>query len=318
MTGSGRLVEPVPSLRGLALAVTVAEQGGLGAAARALGMSQPSASGLLAQLEGQLGARLFERGPRGTQPTEAGQRLLPVAETVVRAAGLLQQEARLVRSAEAQELRVAASTTVAEHLAPRWLGQVAAGREDLRLVLEVANSMGVARSVQEGRVELGFVEGSAPDTEASLAVRAVGRDRLVVVVPPDHPWACRGEVEPSELAAMPLVLREPGSGTREILEEAMALSGLGVRARLVLGSSAAVLAAVRQGQGPGVVSELAAADVTAAGSLVAVGVRGLSLERRLWAIWRRHARLSSLAQALLASISGEGSTEHESEGRLTT
>ncbi|MFC0082772.1 LysR family transcriptional regulator, partial [Aciditerrimonas ferrireducens] len=261
--GHGRLVEPVPSLRGLALAVAVAERGGLGTAARALGISQPSASGLLAQLEGQLGVRLFERGPRGTVPTEAGRQLLPLAETVVRAAGLLQQEARLLGADEAPELRVAASTTVAEHLAPRWLGRVAAGREDLRLVLEVANSSGVVRSVREGRVELGFVEGPTPDAEASLAVQAVGRDRLVVVVPPGHPWAGRGTVEATELAGAPLVLREPGSGTREVLEEAMARLGLAVRARLALGSGAAVLAAVRHGEGPGVVSELVAAEAVA-------------------------------------------------------
>jgi DNA-binding transcriptional LysR family regulator len=304
--GSGWLAEPVPSLRGLALAVAVAEQGGLGAAARALGVSQPSASGLLAQLEGQLGVRLFERGPRGTVPSEAGRQLLPMAETVVRAVGLLQQEARLVGAAEAPELRVAASTTVAEHLAPRWLGRLAAGREDLRLVLEVANSTGVARSVREGRAELGFVEGPAPDAVESLAVEAIGRDRLVVVVPPGHPWAGQGEVEATDLAQVPLVLREPGSGTREALEEAMGRLGLAVRARLTLGSGAAVLAAVRHGDGPGVVSELVAAEAVAAGSLVALGVRGVALERRLWAIWRRQPGLSSLARTLLAQVAADG------------
>lgn len=293
------LPEPLPSLRGLAVVVAAARLGALGAAARALGMAQPTASGLVHQVEAQLGLTLFRRSPRGSVLSEEGQAVLPLVERTVQAVADLIAEARALRETGGRELRVGASNTVAEHLAPRWLGRLASGREGLRLVLAVANSATVTHWVRQGQCQVGFVEGPGALDAPGVDARAVGEDRLVVVVPPGHPWAARRRIEPGELAETPLVAREPGSGTREVLGAALAPLGLVFRTRLELGSTAAVLAAVRQGQGPGVVSELAALEAELRGWVVRVAVEGLELARQLWAIWPAQRPLGGLAAELV-------------------
>jgi DNA-binding transcriptional LysR family regulator len=128
-------------------------------------------------------------------------------------------------------------------------------------------------------------------------------DRLILVVHPRHPWARRRQpVGGAELAAADLIVREAGSGTREVLEDALRSWG-GLRSRLELGSISAILAAVRRGEGPTVVSALAAADDLAAGQLVAVQTEGVDLTRSLRAVWLAGWPLTPLARRLLAVAS---------------
>jgi DNA-binding transcriptional LysR family regulator len=125
---------------------------------------------------------------------------------------------------------------------------------------------------------------------AALRRRIVARDRLVVVVPPAHPWARRGTVTAAQLAATPLVSREEGSGTRDALTAALARSlGRGTRqapAALSLSTTAAIRAAVLAGAAPAVLSDLAVTDDIAAGRLAEIAVPGLDLRRVLRAVWR--------------------------------
>jgi DNA-binding transcriptional LysR family regulator len=197
-------------------------------------------------------------------------------------------------------LRVAASLTVAEHLLPGWIGALHGDAPEVALSLEVTNSTRVVQAVQTGRVDLGFVEGHEHDVP-ELSTLEVGRDRLAVVVRPDHPWARHASVlTAQELAGAELIVREEGSGTREVIEDALQPFG-GLRTRLELGSSAALLAAARAGEGPAVLSALAAAEDLATGRLVQVAVAGLDLSRSLRAIWATRRGLGPLARRLLAA-----------------
>jgi DNA-binding transcriptional LysR family regulator len=105
-------------------------------------------------------------------------------------------------------------------------------------------------------------------------------------------------VTAAELAAAELIVRERGSGTREILEDTLARFG-GLRSRLELGSNAAILAAARRGEGPAVLSALAVADDLDAGRLVAVPTEGISLTRSMRAVWPTDRPLPPLARCLL-------------------
>jgi DNA-binding transcriptional LysR family regulator len=128
---------------------------------------------------------------------------------------------------------------------------------------------------------------------------AVRSDHLVVVVNPAHPWTRRRvPVTAADLAAAELIVREPGSGTREVLEDALRGRG-GLHSRLELGSTAAILAAARRGEGPAVLSALAVAEDLAAGRLTAVPTDGISLARVLRAVWPLGRPLAPLARRLL-------------------
>ncbi|GAA4547318.1 LysR substrate-binding domain-containing protein [Pseudonocardia xishanensis] len=135
------------------------------------------------------------------------------------------------------------------------------------------------------RADLGFVEGPrhSPDLDEQL----VARDRLTVVVAPDHPWARTRGVTPARLAATPLISRESGSGTRDHLEQALADTGPLAAPVLELGSTTAIKYAAADGIAPAVLSSLSVSGELAGGTLVAVPVRGLTLERRLTAVWPR-------------------------------
>ncbi|PRX70410.1 DNA-binding transcriptional LysR family regulator [Nonomuraea fuscirosea] len=291
----------LPDLDSLKLLVDVGELGSLGRAARAAGIAQPSASKRVAQLERRLGLPLIERTPRGSALTAEGKMVAGWAAQVLAAAQELMRAVQAVRHGEAAHLRVAASMTVAEYLVPRWLGELQNREPDVQVGLDVVNSADVAARVLAGEVELGFVEG--PSVADGLAGRVVGTDRLVVVVAPGHPWARRRTaLRGPELAATPLVVREPGSGTRETLD--VAFGGLHrASPRLELGSNSAVKGAAQAGAAPAVLSRYAVEADVDTGRLVEVPLAGINLVRSLRAVWRRGRALTGPAATLLSIAS---------------
>ncbi len=219
------LPEPSPNLAALDLLVSVGELGSISAAARAHGISQPAASMRLRDLESMLGLDLLERSPGGTRFTPAGEAMAEWANVVLRGVAALLAGATALRAARGSKLRVGASMTVAEYLFPGWLHRLSATRPEVGVSLRMGNSEAVSELVLAGDADLGFVEG--PTIPVGLASRTLLRDRLVVAVGADHRWAHRGDpLTPAELAATPLALREVGSGTRAVLDDALADLGL--------------------------------------------------------------------------------------------
>ena len=247
MTLPARVCDLVP----FDLLLSVARLGSLGRAAEAHGISQPAASTRLRRLERQLGVVLIERSPRGSQLTPHGVLVAGWAQAAVDAASALDAGVTALRVRRDAVLRVAASMTVAEYLLPGWL--------------------------------------TAPRARqpAGLRARRAGADTLIVVVPAGHPWVRRRSgITAAELAATPLVSREPASGTRRFLEYALrAQAGAEpVPPVAQLSSTTAIKSAVMAGIGPAVLSSLAVAAEVAAGTLRAVRVAGLDLRRELHAV----------------------------------
>ena len=280
----------LPELSALELLVDTARTGSIGAAARIHGISQQAASARLRGVEALVGAPLLLRSPRGSRLTEAGTVLVEWAARLVDVAAEVDQGIATLRADRSERLRVAASMTVAEHLLPRWLitvraRQQAAGRPPTAVTLTATNSDRVAEAVRSGEADLGFVEG--PAVPAGLRSQDVARDELVVLVAANHPWRRRrSPLTAGELAATALVAREEGSGTRRVLEAALAAQGLQLAAPAVeLTTSTAVREAVRAGSAPAVLSRLAAEGDLGAGRLAAVPVADLDLSRDLRAVW---------------------------------
>jgi molybdate transport repressor ModE-like protein len=298
------------SLASLELLVAIDATGSISAAARSLGHSQPTVSAGVRRLERTLGLRLVERSPRGSVLTEDGAAAAAWARDVLTASDAFEASVTALRGeAGTAHLVVAASLTVAEHLVPGWLGawrrrreQSGAPRTAASVELLVRNSAGVMRAVLDGDAELGFVEGS--EVLPGLRARTVARDELVVVVDPAHPWARRRRpVTAADLASGPLVLREKGSGSRDTLERALALAGANLPADLPqLGSTAAIKAALHEGDAVGVVSDLAVVAEVAHGMLVRLPTEGLELGRRLRLVTRTHGELSPAARDLVAMV----------------
>lgn len=290
-----------PELGALALLVAVADHGGLGAAARTLGVAQPNASRSLARLERTLGLPLLVRRPQGSTLTPAGLAVAGWARGVLAAMDDLQRGAAALAGAPGKRFVVAASQTVAEYLLPGWLAGLRSTGERAQIDIRVLNSAGVLDGVRSGDLGLGFVETAG--TLRGLHSRTVARDELVAVVSPGHPWARRRRpVDAAELAATPLVVREQGSGTRDVLEralrQALGPGAVVVPPALELPSNAAVRVATLAGTGPAVLSRLAVADAVASGSLVEVPV-DLALARPIKAVWAGPRALAGIRSELL-------------------
>ena len=296
-----------PDLTSLDIFSSVAELGSLGRAADRHLLSQPAVSMRMKELEQRLNLTLFQRGPSGTQLTPDGEKLMFACRRVLAETEILITTAAALRTDVAVRVRVSASLTIAEYLIPGWIRTLMIESPQLSLALEVVNTAAVFEQVRSGRADIGFVEGIEGNLEG-LDGETVGHDRLEVVVAPDHPWAHRNDaISGAELAELDLVTREPGSGTREALELALAPWG-GVRSRVVMGSTGAILGAARRGESPAVLSAIAVAADIAEGRLVAVRTDGLDLSRRFRAVWRAHAILGPMARRLLVIAASSQST----------
>lgn len=293
------LPEPIPDLRALDLLVSVGELGSISAAAAAHGVTQPAASMRLRGLERLFAVPLLERATTGTRLTPAGAATVEWASAVLDATRSLLAGTAALRADRGSHLRLAASMTVAEYLLPRWLQQLAREAPYTKVSLEMGNTAHVSGLVARDEVDLGFIEGSRPP--GRLRSRELLADELVVVVARGHAWSRRRRpLLPRELAATPLVLREAGSGTREVLTEALRVHGLEPMSAIELGSTTAIKAAAAGGVGPAVISALAVHAELESGQLVAVPCEDLVLRRAIRAIWAASRPPATTALGLMA------------------
>ena len=243
---------------------------------------------------------LVDRSPRGSRLTEAGALVTDWARRIVEAAEAFDAGAQALRGRRDSRLRVAASMTIAEYLLPGWLIALRAQRPDTAVSLLAGISAAVAGRLLADEADLGFVEGLA--VPAGLDEAVVAHDRLIVVTAPGHPWARRrAPLSAGDLASTPLILREEGSGTRQVLQAA--LGGL-ARPLLELSSTTAVKASAVSGAGPAVLSELAVGEELSARRLVSVPVEGVRLDRALRAVWRTGHRPTGPGRDLLGLTRG--------------
>jgi len=265
----------------------VCEAGRISAAARALHLSQPAVSQQIHRLEESTGRVLLQRSARGVTPTAAGATLLGWAR---RLDALLEEAAvDLGRDAPARgELRLAASTTLASFVLPRLFARFRAARAPaLPIRLVVGNSDAVLEQVRAGDVALGLIEGSG--RAPHLHTEPFFDDEIVACVAADPSrLAFAAPRTPAALGRAPLVFRERGSGTREVVERA--LRRLGVRrapgvADVELGSTEACKGAVEAGLGVGFLSRVTIEKELALGTLRPVEIRGLAIRRTFrWAM----------------------------------
>jgi len=297
-----------PDLAEAAAFVAAVEEGSLARAGARFGISQPAMTKRIRALEALAGVALLERDTRGVRPTPAGLRLYDEATRFLAEGARFERSVAALR-AEGFPLRVAVIFTLAETAVPGWLAAYRAGGGSEAIEVRVGHPEQVRRWVQGGESDLGFaaiwpvgrdVRGQLADNRTlGLEERPFAEDELVAVVPDGHPWARAGSVEAAELAASPLIVREQGTGVRELLEDSLALAGLpALRPAMTLASTPAIRAAVAAEGLPAVLSRMTVEGVP---GLVAVPVNGLELARTLTVLRRRGARQSAAARAFAAA-----------------
>jgi DNA-binding transcriptional LysR family regulator len=287
-------------LRQLEVFARVVELRSFSRAAEALHLTQSTVSEHVRLLEEEVGTRLFDRLGRETLPTRAGELLFGYAQRMlalrVEAVQGLQQFLGQVAGA----LTVGASTIPGEYVLPPLIGAFREKFPRVSIALQISDTKGTVEAVLEGRVELGMV-GARPDQRTLQAVQLMP-DELVVVVPPRHPWVGRKEVTVEDLKAEPLIVREPGSGSRDTVERALEEAGLGLDQLQVIaeiGSTSAIKQAVKAGVGISIMSRRAVDDETRSGQLGCVKIKDLPVTRHFYVVTHASRSRSPLCQAFL-------------------
>jgi DNA-binding transcriptional LysR family regulator len=290
---------PVPGLAELphlATFMRAAERGSFTAAAADFGITQAAVSQRIAALEKELRASLFDRRAGRISLTDAGRQLYELARRILE----LHQEARTrvggLHPAVSGELPLSASSVPGECYLPALLSAFGVKYPLVRVQATVGDSGSVIDDVVKGRSPLGLIGQKAE--KASLESRTIGVDTLVLVVSAEHPWAAGRAASLAAVLAEPLIIREPGSGTRCALRKGLEAIGRSLddlNVRLQVSSNAAIKDAVRRGVGVAFLSEMAVRREVEAGELRAVAVRGLRLTRDLYLIAHRRRPLSPAA-----------------------
>jgi len=229
-----------------------AHAGTMSAAARELGLTQPTISAHIATLERQYGLELFFRRGRRVELTDFGRDLLEVTRRLFHAEAeamvLLQQ----ARAAQRGQLRICA---VGPYNVTPMIRAFRALHPDVRIAMSVGDSRQIVERVLDYRGDVGVLVHAVGDPR--ILCMPYRKQPLVIFASVDHPLARRKHLELRDLAGHAFVLREAGSTTRRVLEDVLARAGVGIRSDIEIGSREAVREAVAQGLGLGIVSEAA-------------------------------------------------------------
>lgn len=294
------------SVHQLRLLVAVIEHGGFSKAADALGLSQPAISHQLKALSVGGGMPILETIGRRSQLTQAGRLVFEHAKRILaefEAAGVTLAELRGLRRGV---LRLAGDTTVGIYVLPDLLGAFRDLYPSIEMRLGVDNRKALyARLVAN---EADFVVSGRPWGDAGLALieRPFLANELIAIASPRHPLARRRRLSLADLAGQPFIVREPGSGTRETVEEAFSQMGLTVRPVMELASNGAIKRAVAQDLGVSILSRFATGLEMQLGSLVELEISGFPLRRQWHLVYPRDKRLGPIDEAFLAFVE-EGS-----------
>ena len=265
-------------------------------AADALFMTQPAVTFQIKQLEEQYSTRLFERRHGSIALTPAGELVLEYAQKILALSDEMDTRVGELTGEMRGPLLVGASTTIAEFMLPRVLGEFNALYPQVRARLIVANSESIESRVAEHSLDLGLIE--APAKLSGLSSQICCEDELQVVCVPDYPLAEFQTLKPGDLADYEFISREPGSGTREITDAYFRDHGIppeSLKTQMELGSPEALKGVVSTGLGFAIVSRAVVEKETQLGELVAIPLNPV-LKRSLYLVFpqdRFQSRLSA-------------------------
>ena len=286
------------NIKKLELFVAIATTGSFSKGAETACITQSTASQHIAALEDSCGVRLLDRTARGVMTTEAGKILLVHARRVIKSLKETEQAILQFRQAEGVELCVGGSTIPGTYLLPRAIAALRASDPGISVKVEIGDSREILASLMEEHIEIGII-GSTAD-EAHFAVEPLGHDEILLVARKGHPWCGRASVQLDELLKEPLIMREKGSGTNDVVEAALKLHGIrhnDLQICTTISSSEAIKQAVLAECGVAFISEMAVREELRSGELVSITLSEISINRCFSLVHRKGRALSPAASA---------------------
>lgn len=290
------------NLNHLAIFRAVAEEGGVSRGAERLMISQPAVSKQLRQLEKSIGVALFDRRPGGVKLTEAGDLLLGYARRLFAVEAEAEQAISQYRGITRGRLSLGASMTVGVYLLPERVASFRQAFPDIEIIWELGNTHQVQEMLLSGGLDLGLTEGFVESSD--LVAEVFRNDELIPIARPDHPLVRdRHSVTLETFLRQPLIMREEGSGTREVILRALEEKGFKeIQPSLEVASTEAIKKAVAAGLGVAFVSHLAIDAEIAAKQLVHVPIAGFNIRRPLHRVELRGKARTPAVEAFIALL----------------
>jgi LysR family transcriptional regulator, low CO2-responsive transcriptional regulator len=263
----------------LRLLVELERQGSVSAAARAVGIGQPSASEHLRLLEAAAGQRLVERNGRGSQLTEAGRVLASHASQALATLAAGEEELHALAGLESGTIHIGASTTPGVYLLPDMLGCFQRDHPNVSIEVEIASTGEIIERLLAGRIHLALVGDTAADER--IEFEPLLSDEIVGIAKPGLLRKAKGKVKPDALSSETLLIREARSSTQQVADRALRAAGVEPKRVWELDSSEAIKRAAREGLGIAFVSLYAVAEEVERGELECFRLAGQPrIERR--------------------------------------
>jgi DNA-binding transcriptional LysR family regulator len=290
------------NLHYLRVFLTVAEHEHITRASEELIISQPAVTKTIQHLEQEVGLELIERHGRRIALTHAGRVLHKYARRVFALEREMEDALAALRDVEAGEVTLAASMTTGVYLLPPIVALFRSRYPQVNLQISILNSSEIVEQTLSWNLDFGLVEGDASALPAELEVEVFDHDELVLVISPHHHWRGVQALNPEELGKGELLLREQGSGIREVIEHALRQHDVHIRPLLTVPDNEAIKQMVLSGVGAAIVSALAVQRELAAGDLLRIPIAGLELRPELSLVQRKDKQLSRAAQAFCALL----------------
>ncbi len=243
------------TLRQLEVFEKVAKCGHATQASNQLYITQSAVSMSIAELERLAGAPLFERHGKRLLLNDRGRKILPEAEEIIKRTREIEQFLEDSVGEPRGILNIGASTTIGNYILPDIVAEFSRKYPNAKVLLTIENTQQIESALENGDLDLGLIEG-IPHSSV-LEKNAWRNDELVVVVGKGHPWACDRTASVEMLRNAQWIMREKGSGTREVFEGTMAKNDIGFSIALELGHTEAIKKATEAGLGVGCLSKIA-------------------------------------------------------------
>ena len=281
---------------------TVAEYEHITRASEELILSQPAVTKIIQSLEHETGLELIERHGRRIVLTHAGHVLHSYARRMFALEREMEEDLAVLRDVEAGEIKLAANTTTGVYLLPPIVARYRTLYPQVTLHINILNSHEIIEQTLNWTLDFGLVEGDPLTLPPGLNVEVFAQDELVLVVASDHRWSGLDELSPAALREGELLLREQGSGIREVIEHALLLHRVQILPLFTLPDNEAIKQMVMSGVGAAIVSALAVQRELASGELKRIPISGVELRPQLSLVRRTDKQLSRAAQAFSALL----------------
>lgn len=283
------------SLRQLRVLAAVVRTGSVTAAAQKLNVSPPAITLQMQLLQDQAGLPLVNRTAAGTTATDAGAEILRAIDQIETILGDCSETLAAIAGSRQGTVSVGIIST-AKYFAPRLLGEFVRAHPGLELRLAIGNRADMIDGLQRNEIDIA-VMGRPPD-ELDVEMAVIGDHPHVIIAEPGHPLAKKRLIRPAQLAGERFLIREPGSGTRDLTERFFADAGISPVIGMQISSNETIKQAVIAGLGIAFISAHTIDSSLDTGSLAILHVEGLPIIREWFVVHLRQRRLMPAVKAI--------------------